>query len=44
MDSLWACGLRPTQGKQSEGQVAAVERHLADMRAIAFTKLEVPQP
>lgn len=44
MDTLWACGLRPTQGKQSEGQVAAIERHLADMRAIAFAKLEIKQP
>jgi hypothetical protein len=44
MDLLWHIGLRPTQGRQSEGQVAAVERHLADMRAIAFSKLEVKQP
>jgi hypothetical protein len=44
MDRLWACGLRPTQGKQSTGQLEAVERHLADMRAIAFTKLEIDQP
>jgi hypothetical protein len=44
MDMLWACGLRPTQGKQSEGQVAAVERHLADMRTLAFAMLEIKQP
>jgi hypothetical protein len=44
MDMLWACGLRPTQGKQSEGQVAAIERHLSDMRTIAFSKLEIKQP
>ena len=41
MDMLWNCGLRPTQGKQSAGQLDAVERHLADMRAIAFNKLEI---
>lgn len=44
MDMLWSCGLRPTQGKGSEGQLGAVERHLADMRAIAFNKLEIKQP
>ena len=41
MDMLWNCGLRPTQGKQSAGQLEAVERHLADMRNIAFNKLEI---
>jgi hypothetical protein len=41
MDMLWNCGLRPTQGKSSVGQLDAVERHLADMRAIAFNKLEI---
>jgi len=41
MDGLWNCGLRPTQGKSSAGQLNAVERHLADMRAIAFNKLEI---
>ena len=41
MDMLWNCGLRPTQGKSSAGQLDAVERHLADMRAIAFNKLEI---
>jgi hypothetical protein len=41
MDMLWSCGLRPTQSKSSAGQLDAVERHLADMRAIAFNKLEI---
>lgn len=41
MDMLWNCGLRPTQSKSSAGQLDAVERHLADMRAIAFNKLEI---
>jgi hypothetical protein len=41
MDLLWNCGLRPTQGRSSAGQLDAVELHLADMRAIAFNKLEI---
>lgn len=44
MDMLWNCGLRPTQSKSSAGQLEAVERHLADMRAIAFSKLEIEKP
>ena len=44
MDELWNVGFRPTQGKQSEGQVSAIDGHLQDMRAIAFAKLEVPKP
>lgn len=28
MDSLWNCGLRPTEGKGSAGALAATERHL----------------
>ncbi len=39
IDQLWDCGLRPTQGKQSEGVIASQARHLEDMRAIAFAKL-----
>jgi len=41
IDALWNCGLRPTQGKSSIGRLEAVERHLADMRTIAFDKLEI---
>lgn len=44
IDSLWQVGFRPTQGKQSEGQVAAIEKHLADMRAITFAQLNTPKP
>jgi hypothetical protein len=36
MDMLWECGIRPTQGKQSVGQLEATERHLADMRRLVF--------
>lgn len=44
MDSLWEMGFRPERGQLSVGQVAATERHLADMRAIAFAKLDVAKP
>lgn len=44
MDNLWRCGFRPTEGKGSAGQLAATDRHLQDMRAIAFHKLGVTAP
>lgn len=44
MDDLWHAGLRPTQGKQSEGVTAAQQAHLNDMRAIVFAKLEIEKP
>jgi hypothetical protein len=44
MDNLWQAGLRPAQGQQSEGAMAAQTRHLEDMRSLAFAKLEVPKP
>lgn len=36
MDDLWACGLRPTEGKGSAGALAATQRHLEDMRRLVF--------
>lgn len=39
MDELWRCGLRPTEGTGSAGSLAATERHLKDMQAIAFQLL-----
>ena len=36
MDMLWGCGLRPTESQSSAGQLAATERHLADMRRLVF--------
>jgi hypothetical protein len=36
MDELWRCGLRPSEGSGSAGALAATERHLADMRTVAF--------
>ena len=44
MDMLWDCGLRPAQSKSSAGQVEAIQRHLADMRTIAFNRLEIETP
>jgi len=42
MDELWNCGLRPSEGAGSAGQLAATERHLADMRTLTFAALKVP--
>lgn len=39
MDDLWACGIRPTEGAGSAGSLKATERHLEDMRRIAFELL-----
>ncbi len=36
MDDLWACGLRPTEGAGSAGQLTATQVHLTDMREIAM--------
>lgn len=36
IDDLWDCGLRPSEGSGSAGQLAAVERHLKDMRTLVF--------
>ena len=44
MDELWDCGLRPTEGAGSAGQLTSVQRHLEDMRAIAFNKSGVEAP
>lgn len=39
MDELWQAGLRPSEGTGSAGSLAATERHLRDMRAVAFGSL-----
>lgn len=41
MDELWGCGLRPSEGSGSAGSLAATERHLADMKTLAFHALKV---
>lgn len=39
IDELWRVGLRPSEGAGSAGSLAATERHLADMRDVAFGAL-----
>lgn len=41
MDDLWDCGLRPSEGAGSAGQLAATQKHLGDMRKIVEKKLNV---
>lgn len=40
MDDLWRCGLRPSEGSGSAGQLSATERHLSDMRRLVFKEAE----
>lgn len=40
MGSLWDAGVRPPQARVGDGQA----KHLEDMRAIAFAKLNVEKP
>ena len=41
MDDLWQAGIRPSDGKSNTGELKATEKHLQDMRTIAFNKLEI---
>jgi hypothetical protein len=41
LDELWRCGIRPSQEQGSVGQSAAMQKHLDDMRTIAFHVLKV---
>jgi len=36
IDSLWECGLRPSEGTGSAGAFAAQGKHLEDMRKLVF--------
>ena len=36
MDDLWRCGVRPSDGEGSAGQLASVKYHLEDMRRLVF--------
>jgi len=36
VDELWHCGVRPSEGTGSAGQLAATQKHLDDMRDLAF--------
>lgn len=44
MDSLWDCGLRPSEGTGSAGAMAATQRHLEDMRTLVFDGLKLSKP
>ncbi len=44
MDTLYACGVRPTEAAGSAGQRAAMEKHLNDMRAIVAKALALTLP
>lgn len=41
MDDLWRCGLRPSEGSGSAGSLLATQKHLEDLRKIAFKKLGI---
>ena len=41
VDELWQCGLRPSEGTGSAGALAATEKHLHDMKKIAFKALKI---
>jgi hypothetical protein len=36
MDTLYDCGIRPSEGNGSAGAMRATERHLEDMRKLVF--------
>ena len=44
MDDLWDCGLRPSEGTGSAGALAATQKHLEDLKRIAFHALKVKEP
>lgn len=41
MDDLWNAGVRPTDGAGSAGAMRAAERHIQDLRAVAFKVLGI---
>jgi len=41
IDDLWQCGVRPSEGSGSAGQLAAVQKHLEDMRSLVW---KAPKP
>lgn len=44
MDDLWDCGLRPSEGTGSAGAMAATQKHLDDLRTVAFHALKITRP
>lgn len=43
LDDLWHCGIRPSDGTGNTGQLAATQKHLDDMKEIAFFALKIPK-
>jgi hypothetical protein len=43
MDNLWHLGLRPSEGTGSAGALAATQRHLEDLKTVAFHALKIPK-
>lgn len=43
MDDLWDCGLRPSEGSGSAGSLRATQKHLEDMKTIAFHALKIKE-
>lgn len=41
MDDLWNAGVRPTEGAGSAGAMRAAERHIEDLRKVAFAALGI---
>lgn len=41
MDDLWDCGLRPSEGSGSAGSLLATQKHLDNMKTIAFHVLKI---
>lgn len=44
MDELWRAGFRPRNTESAAGELAAAQRHLADMRALVAGSLGVTLP
>lgn len=45
LDDLYRLGLRPSERSDADkGTIAAMERHVADLRDIAFAALEIKKP
>lgn len=43
MNDLWDSGIRPSEAKGNAGQMATTQKHLDDMRKIAFYKLGIKE-
>jgi hypothetical protein len=41
IDSLWDCGLRPSEGSGSAGALMATQEHLKNMKTVAFHLLKI---